>query len=199
MKVQLDRYDQSDYDRGRPGWFILLWWLVQGTVFRFSLHPMYAFRRRVLRAFGMQVGKGAKIRPSAKFTYPWKVSIGEHSWIGDEAVFYSLDQITIGDHCVVSQKTYLCTGSHRIQSAAFDLVTAPIIFEYGSWAAAGAFIHPGVSLGEYAVAAACSNVIKSVPANEIHGGNPARFLKNRFDSVPQTGQEFIKQAEGAGV
>lgn len=199
MKVQLDRYDQSDYDRGRPGWFILLWWLVQGTLFRFSLHPMYGFRRRILRAFGMQVGKRAKIRPSARFTYPWKVTVGGHSWVGDEAVFYSLDQITIGDHCVVSQKTYLCTGSHHLQKVSFDLITAPITLETGSWAAAGAFIHPGVTLGEYAVAAACSNVTKSIPANEIHGGNPAAFLKNRFADAGTTEEKPLKQAQGAGI
>lgn len=199
MKVQLDRYDQSDYDRGRPGWFILLWWLVQGTVFRFSLHPMYAFRRRLLRAFGMQVGSGAKIRPSARFTYPWKVSIGDHSWVGDEAVFYSLDRITIGEHCVVSQKTYLCTGSHHLQKPSFDLITAPITFERGSWAAASSFVHPGVTLGENAVAAACSNVTKSIPANEIHGGNPAAFIKNRVVTTDTVEEEPLKQAEGAGV
>ena len=31
--VDLRLYDQSGYDRGRPGWFVLLWWLVQAIAF----------------------------------------------------------------------------------------------------------------------------------------------------------------------
>ena len=64
----------------------------------------------LLRLFGAKLGKGVKVRSSAKFTYPWKVSIGNHSWIGDNVQFYSLEEIHIGANCVISQESYLCTG-----------------------------------------------------------------------------------------
>jgi putative colanic acid biosynthesis acetyltransferase WcaF len=53
-----------------------------------------------------------KIRPTVRVTYPWKVAIGDYTWIGDDVVIYSLDNVTIGSHSVISQKCYLCTGSH---------------------------------------------------------------------------------------
>ncbi|EAM52215.1 hypothetical protein CwatDRAFT_5343 [Crocosphaera watsonii WH 8501] len=31
--VDLREYDQSWYDRGRPGWYVLLWWLIQSIAF----------------------------------------------------------------------------------------------------------------------------------------------------------------------
>jgi acetyltransferase-like isoleucine patch superfamily enzyme len=36
----------------------------------------------------------------------------------------------------------------------------------------------GVTIGENAIVGACSVVTKSIPANQIWGGNPARFIKH---------------------
>ncbi|MEO1765150.1 MAG: colanic acid biosynthesis acetyltransferase WcaF, partial [Cyanobacteria bacterium J06629_18] len=113
--VDLRKYDQSDFDRGRAGWYIFLWWFVQAVTFPLTLHNMSGIRCAILRLFGARIGKGVLIRPTARFTYPWKVSIGDYSWIGDDVVLYSLDEINIGSHCVISQKSYICTGSHDIK------------------------------------------------------------------------------------
>ena len=40
---------------------------------------------------------------------------------------------------------------------------------------------PGVKIGDGAIVAAYSVVVKDVPAYAVYGGNPARFIKNRFD------------------
>ncbi|MEC0106655.1 WcaF family extracellular polysaccharide biosynthesis acetyltransferase [Paenibacillus taichungensis] len=179
-KIRLDLYEQTEYSRGRNGIIVLLWWLIQGTVFRFSLHQMYGWRRWLLTRFGAEIGHGVKIRSSAKFTYPWKVTIGDHSWIGDNAEFYSLDEIAVGRHCVISQNTYLCTGSHRLNDPSFGLITKPIVIKDGAWVASDVFVYPGVIINEMAVAGARSTVIKNIPANEIHVGYPAVFIKRRF-------------------
>lgn len=186
QKIRLDQYNQDGYSRGRNGLVILLWWFIQGTLFRFSLHPMYKWRNFLLRLFGAKVGKGVQIRSSAKFTYPWKVEIGDFSWIGDNVEFYSLDQIAVGRHCVVSQKSYLCTGSHDMNDPRFGLITKPIRIEDGAWIASDVFLYPGVSIGEMAVVAARSTVTKFVPANEVHAGSPAKFIKHRFEDLGQT-------------
>lgn len=175
----LKNYEQKDYDRGRSSLVILLWWIIQGTIFRYSLHNMYGFRAGILRLFGAEIGKSTKIRANAKFTYPWKVSIGDYSWIGDEVQFYSLDTIQIGSNVVISQKSYLCTGSHDISSTNFSLMTNPIVVEDGSWIAADCFIHPGVVVAQGSVIAARSTVLKSTEANFIYAGNPARKIKNK--------------------
>ncbi|HEY2493126.1 MAG TPA: putative colanic acid biosynthesis acetyltransferase [Paenibacillus sp.] len=183
--IRLDRYDQSGYSRGRSGYIVLLWWIVQGSLFRFSLHPMYKWRNFLLRCFGAEIGKHVQIRASAKFTYPWKVKIGDYSWIGDQVELYSLDIIEIGEHCVVSQRSYLCTGTHDIYDFTFSLITNPIKIEDGAWVASDVFVYPGVTIGEMAVIAARSTVTKPIPENEIHAGAPAQFLKKRFESTDE--------------
>ena len=58
--------------RGRPAWFVQLWWIVQATLFRCSPQALYGWRRFLLRLFGAQVGRGVIIRPTVEITYPWK-------------------------------------------------------------------------------------------------------------------------------
>lgn len=172
--VDLRNYDQSGYDRGRPVWFILMWWLVQAIAFPLSPHFLNSFRSWLLRLFGARVGKGVIIRPTARFTYPWKVEIGDYSWIGDDVVLYSLDQIRIGQHCVISQKSYLCTGSHDIKDPAFGLITSPITIEEGVWIAADCFIAPGVQIGANVVIGARSSVFSNISHAQVCWGNPCR-------------------------
>ena len=50
----------------------------------------YGWRRFLLRSFGAKIGKKVLIRPSAKFTYPWKIAIGDYTWIGEDCILYSL-------------------------------------------------------------------------------------------------------------
>lgn len=172
--VDLHSYDQSWYDRGRPGWYVLLWWLVQSIVFPITPQPLNQVRCGVLRLFGAKVGKGVLVRPTARFTYPWKVEIGDYSWIGDNVVFYSLDRISVGSHCVISQKSYLCTGSHDLSDRAFGLVTKTIEIGHGVWIATDCFIAPGVQIGSNAVIGARSTVLKSMPAQSVCWGSPCR-------------------------
>ncbi|MBE9178346.1 colanic acid biosynthesis acetyltransferase WcaF [Oculatella sp. LEGE 06141] len=172
--VDLRRYDQSHFDRGRPGWMVLVWWLVQAIAFPLSPHPFNALRRGLLRLFGADIGVGVLIRPTARVTYPWKVAIGDYSWIGDDVVLYSLDSISIGQHCIISQKSYLCTGSHDFTDPAFGLKTAPIRIGNGVWLATDCFVAPGVQIGANAVVGARSSVMGNLPAQQVCWGTPCR-------------------------
>ncbi|MGN8844466.1 putative colanic acid biosynthesis acetyltransferase [Niallia sp. HCP3S3_B10] len=179
MKVELKKYDQSWYSRGRSNLVVLIWWIVQGSLFRFSIHNMYSWRNFLLRLFGAKIGKNVQIRSTAKFTYPWKVIVGDYTWIGDNVKLYSLDNIVIGSNCIISQESYLCTGSHNISDPYFGLVTKPIIIKDGAWVASDVFVYPGVTINEHAVIAARSTVTKDVPDNMVYAGNPAKFCKKR--------------------
>ncbi|MEG5027662.1 hormogonium polysaccharide biosynthesis acetyltransferase HpsU [Microcoleus sp. AT8-B1] len=172
--VDLRKYDQSKFDRGKPTWLILVWWLVQAIAFPLTPHPFNRIRSGLLRLFGAKIGRGVIIRPTARFTYPWKIAIGDYSWIGDDVVLYSLDRIAIGKHCVISQKSYLCTGTHDPQDPAFGLITAPAIINNGVWIAADCFIGPGVEIGANALIGARSSVFKNMPAGFICTGTPCR-------------------------
>lgn len=172
--IDLRQYDSSKYDRGRPSWFVLLWWLVQAIAFPLSPHTFSRFRKWLLQLFGAKIGTGVVIRPTARFTYPWKIEIGDYSWIGDDVVLYSLDRIHIGCHCIISQKCYLCTGSHDIQDPGFGLVTSPIAIGNGVWLATDCFVAPGVQIGANAVIGARSSVFSNIPAQQVCWGTPAR-------------------------
>ena len=68
--------------RGRPAWYVQSWWIIQSTLFGCSPQMFYAWRRWLLRRFGAKIGEGVIIRPTARLTFPWKVTIGDHAWIG---------------------------------------------------------------------------------------------------------------------
>ena len=177
--VDLKHYNSSQHDRGRASWVVILWWLIQGVFFPLSLHNLNGFRSWLLRLFGAKIGRGVVIRPSARFTYPWKVTIGDYSWIGDDAVLYSVDHIAIGSHCVVSQKSYLCTGSHEVTDSNFSLITAPIHIGNGVWIASDCFVAPGVAIGANTVIGARSSVFGNIPAQKIAWGSPCSVYRDR--------------------
>jgi len=167
--------------RGRPAWFVQLWWLVQATLFRCSPQVAYAWRRWLLRAFGAKIGKGVLIRPSVAVTYPWKLSIGDWSWIGDFVTLYTLGEIAIGDNVVVSQHCYICSASHDFTSPGFDIFTDPVNIESEAWLASDVFVSPGVRIGRGAVVGARSLVLDNVPEMMLCAGHPARVLRARLD------------------
>lgn len=86
--------------------------------------------------------KNVVIRPSVKITYPWKLTLGDYAWVGDDAVLYTLGEITIGANSVVSQKCYLCTGSHDFMSQHFDITASPIVIGEKCWLATDVFVAP---------------------------------------------------------
>lgn len=165
--------------RGRSALYTQVWWLVQALLIRPSPQPFYGWRVFWLRLFGAKVGEGVKVRQSARVTYPWKVTIGDHSWIGDRAELYSLDRIDIGANVCISQDCYICTGSHDMSDPAFGYDCAPIRVEDESWLAAGTFVGPGVTVGRGSVAGARSLVLRDMAPGMVYAGHPARPMRPR--------------------
>ncbi|HKB45702.1 MAG TPA: hypothetical protein VKC90_14990, partial [Chitinophagaceae bacterium] len=103
------------------------------------------------------------------------------SWIGDNVVLYSLGNINIGQHVVISQKCYLCTGSHDYKKSEFPIYSKPIIIEDKCWLATDVYVAPGVRIGTGTVVGARSSVFKSLPGYKICIGTPAVPVKDRLD------------------
>lgn len=177
---ELHRFHLPPGFRGRPGIVVVLWQLVQGTVFACSPQPFYGWRRFLLRRFGAKIGRKVLVRPSVRVTYPWKVEIGDYAWIGDNAELYSLARIRIGANAVVSQRSYLCTGSHDHRQRDFPMRTGTIEISDEAWVAADVFIAPGVTIGRGAVVGARSNVFSDVAPYDIVMGSPARVSGRRI-------------------
>jgi putative colanic acid biosynthesis acetyltransferase WcaF len=169
--------------RGRPAWLVQFWWLVQATLFGLSPQFMYGWRSWLLRMFGASIGEGVHVRPTARITYPWKVSIGNFSWVGDGVVLYSLETIDIGANVSISQRCHLCAGSHDYTRRNFPYVLEPmrtrIVVEDEVWLANEVFVGPGVTIGRGAVVGARSSVFKTLPAMMVCYGSPAEAKKPR--------------------
>lgn len=175
----LERFRVPPGFRGRTGFVVLLWQLVQSTLFGLSPQPLYAWRRALLRLFGAKIGRKVLVRPTARVTYPWKVEIGDCSWIGDHAELYSLDRISIGRNAVISQRSYLCTASHDMDDLAFGYITAPIIIGDQAWIASDVFVAPGVTVGRGVVIGTRSTVFDNIPDEFVAYGQPARAIRKR--------------------
>jgi putative colanic acid biosynthesis acetyltransferase WcaF len=105
--------------------------------------------------------------------------MGERSCIGFNTEIYNFAPVEIGDHVVISQRSYLCTSTHNYGHPHFPLVSAPISIGSQAWIAAEAFIAPGVTIGEGTVIGARSLVTKSMPPWMVCAGNPCRSIKPR--------------------
>lgn len=126
-----------------------------------------------------RIDKKASLARTCRIDYPWRVSIGKDSGVGDGAWLYALDNITIGNQVCIGLDVRILTGSHDLESPHFDLVRKPVEIQDKVWIATGAWILPGVTIGEGAVVAAGAVVTKDVAPWTVVGGNPAKFIKKR--------------------
>jgi putative colanic acid biosynthesis acetyltransferase WcaF len=165
--------------RGRPAWFVQLWWLVQGSLFRGSPQFAYGYRRALLRLFGTQVGHDVLIRPSVTITYPWKVVICDGAWIGDDVVLYSLGDIYVGRDTVISQRSYVCAADHDHLQPNFPIRARPIRIDEQVWIGTDVFVGPGVHIAAAAVVGARSSVFRDLPREMVCTGSPCRPVRPR--------------------
>jgi putative colanic acid biosynthesis acetyltransferase WcaF len=171
--MRLDQFDNSEFSRGASSLKEFLWWVVRSLFFAPWFPIPSAVKVLALRAFGATVGQGVVIRSRVNVSFPWNLSVGDHVWIGDEVIILSLARVTISSNVCISQRAFLCTGSHRFQKESFDLVTKPIVIEEGCWVAANVFIAPGVTLGTGTMCIAGAVVLKSSGPKMVLSGNPA--------------------------
>jgi putative colanic acid biosynthesis acetyltransferase WcaF len=180
---RLDNFRVPKQFRGRNVIVVQLWWIVQATIFRCSPQFLYGWRRFLLRLFGARIGINVLIRPSVRVTYPWNFEIGNHSWVGDDVVLYTLGNIKIGDNAVVSQRSYLCTGAHDYRREDFAILASPITIESQVWLATDVFVAPGVSIGLGTVVGTRSTVLSDLPGGMICHGTPAGPIRPRVEEM----------------
>lgn len=183
VPVDLSKYSPKGFDRGVGIFKEALWLVVSLVLFRLCPFSFSALKCAVLRAFGARIGVGVTIKPQVKITFPWKLTIGDHVWLGEECWLLNLERITIGNNVCISQRAFLCTGSHNYKSPTFDLITKPITVEDGAWIGAGCWVGPGVTAGADSVLTAGSVATKDLEPGGIYRGNPAVLLKQRVISA----------------
>jgi len=157
----------------------VLWAGVEATLFRWSFHNWYSWRRGLLRAFGAKIHKDARIRRTVRIEIPWHLTIGAESSVGDRAILYCLGPVCIGRRVSISQGAHLCAGSHDYRTSSMSLLRLPITVGDDAWIAAEAFVGPSVEVGNGAILGARACAMKHLEAWTIYAGNPAEVVKRR--------------------
>lgn len=158
----------------------VVWNVVRLFLFRpFATKFFKKWRVLILKCFGAKIEWSSHVYASVRIWAPWNLEIGSNSTLGPTVDCYNQGKISIGANTIISQKTYLCASTHDYTKKDFPLMVKPIVIKNGVWVAAEAFVGPGVTIGDKAVIAARTVVVKDVEENTIIGGNPAKIIKTR--------------------
>lgn len=160
----------------------LVWRVLWGfgqLFFRWTPRTSFAWRRFILRCFGAKVGARVRTYPSTRVFFPWNLSIGDWSAVGENVLIYNLGRVAIGQKVTISHGAHLCAGTHDYSQIDFPLLKPPIRIEDQAWICADAFLGPGIVIGEGAVVGARGVVTKDVDSWSMVAGNPARLIGTR--------------------
>lgn len=181
MKTRLDLFDpRLGLIRGRSKPIEFLWYLSKCLIFLTPLPWPTFLKVFILRLFGAKIGRGLIIKPRVNIHFPWKLVVGDNVWIGEEVFILNFEQVSILSNACISQRAFLCAGSHDFRDVTFRYRNSPVTIGSGAWIGACVFVCPGVNVGSESVATVGSVVTRSVPSNAIVSGNPATVRSLRW-------------------
>lgn len=166
----------------RPAWQVYLWGICELIFITNPWQISSSLRVRVLRAFGADIGSGVVFRPRTRVKFPWKLHIGDRSWIGEGVWFHNQNHVYVGHDVVISQETFVTTGSHR-HRVDMALVTSSVAIESGAWITSRCTVLGGTTVGRSALIQPMSRISGEIPAGEVWGGVPGQFIGKRFEGL----------------
>lgn len=178
-KTNLSQFNNAWYNPGGNAVKRILWYFTNIVWFN-SGFPINSVKVFMLRLYGARIGSGVVIKPRVNIKYPWKLSVGNNVWIGEQVWIDNLAQVTIGDNVCLSQGSFLLCGNHDYKKQTFDLIVADIVLEDGVWIGAKATVCPGVTCFSHTVLAVGSVATSNLEAYKIYQGNPASIVRERI-------------------
>jgi acetyltransferase-like isoleucine patch superfamily enzyme len=143
---------------------------------------------------GSRVGRGSVIAAKPEGDRRSAIRIGSGSYILEYNNLRAEGaEITIGDHCLISQFVSLIASGHEYRDASRRIGDQGVPEKRGItigndvWIGATAVVLPGVSIADGAVVAGGAIVNRDVSAYTIVAGNPARPVGERRASEEPTG------------
>ena len=155
----------TGYDKGRGRHVQIIWMALRPVIAQWWVPNK--IRIAALRAFGATIGSGVLIRHDVRIHWPWKLEIGDGTWVGERAWILNLEPVRIGSGVCISQEVMLCTGSHDRRSPTFEFDNAPIVIGNGAWIALRATVLRGVAVGDGAVVGASALVTRDVAERAV--------------------------------
>lgn len=182
-KVRLASFDPTvGLDRGASRFKESIWYIVKMLFFLTPIPVPQIIKAVFLSWFGAKIGKGIIIKPRVNIHMPWKLELGDDSWIGEEVFILNFEPVKIGKNVCISQRAFLCGGNHDYLDPAFKYRNGPITIQDGAWVGANCFVGPNITIGTDTVVAAGSVVTSNLTPNSVYKGNPACRVKNRWDA-----------------
>ncbi|MFK0329579.1 putative colanic acid biosynthesis acetyltransferase [Rhizobium sp. NPDC090275] len=160
----------------------LAWGIAWALLAAWTPAPLHWWRTFLLRLFGARLARNVRVHGAARIWYPPHLIMEENTLVGRGAIIYCVAPVRLGRGVVISQGAHLCTGSHDIDDASFQLTARPITIGAEAWVAAEAFVGPGVFIGEGAVLGARGVAFSDLAAWTVYAGNPARPIRARVTS-----------------
>jgi putative colanic acid biosynthesis acetyltransferase WcaF len=182
QQTDLSTYNNYPYHPGGSALKRLIWHYINAVFFKTGLVPVSNFKVFLLRMFGCKIGHSVTIKPCVNIKYPWLLSIGHHTWIGEDVWIDNIAMVAIGSNVCLSQGAILLTGSHNYKKTTFDLISGSLNIEDGAWIGAQAIINQGITVGTHAVLTTGSVATKNMDAYTIYQGNPAVKIRERVIS-----------------
>ena len=180
-RVQNAQFDRREgFSLGRSRFVFVLWYFAKSIFFTSAFPWPSSLKSSILRAFGATIGRGVYLKPRINIHIPWKLVIGDDSWLGEEVAIYNFEPVVIGANVCISQRAFLCAGNHDYRDIRMRYRNQPIKVGDGAWLGAQVFVAPGVNVGVEAVATAGSVIVKDLPSQTVCSGNPCVPVKPRW-------------------
>ena len=151
--------------------------------------PSASVRAALYRLMGLRVGRETHIYGGLEIRAPGRITIGDGSVVGLNAILDGREGITIGRNVNLSSEVAIWTLQHDPQAADFGTKGGPVVIEDRAWLSFRCTVLPGVTIGEGAVVAAGSIVTKDVAPFTIVAGIPAERIGERTATSPTSWAE----------
>lgn len=176
----LATFNTNNFNKGASYFKQIVWFFINALFVRASWNPFMKIKILLLKLFGAKIGKGLIIKNNVCIKFPWKLTIGDNVWLGEQVWIDNLDYVTIGNNVCISQGALLLTGNHDYTCSSFDYRNAPIIIEDGAWIGAKAVVCPGVIVKTHAILTVGAIATKNLDEFCIYQGNPAQYIRKRI-------------------
>jgi len=153
---------------------------VKEVLRRYNLAEVASERQAILQQLLGAIGQGSLIEPPFYCVYGQNIHLGDHVYLNVQCTILDCNEVHIGHHVMIGPNVQIYTAAHDLRAAARIQgweVARPVVIEDNVWIGGGAILLPGVTIGRNAVVGAGAVVTRSVAANTVVAGNPARVLR----------------------
>lgn len=149
---------------------------------------MWPVKWYIIRASLKRIGKNFRFGYNSEFADHRLIEVGDNVFMGLNTVINTTVPVNIGDNVMFGRSVTIMGGDHNISEVGTPMrfvktggKNVPVKIEKDAWIGSNVIILKGVTIGEGAVVAAGSVVVKSLPPYSVCVGNPCKPKRLRFN------------------